>query len=57
VITVPVTVVIKDKTPSISSKFKVKCVDSNIEIPTLVLAKIAEEIEVTVKAKFDLMKS
>jgi polyisoprenoid-binding protein YceI len=57
VITVPVTVVIKDKTPSISSKFKVKCVDYNIEIPTLVLAKIAEEIEVTVKAKFDLMKS
>jgi hypothetical protein len=32
-------------------------VDYNIEIPTLVLAKIAEEIEVTVKAKFDLMKS
>ena len=57
VITVPVTVVIKDKTPSISSKFKVKCVDYNIEIPTLVLGKIAEEIEVTVKAKFELMKS
>jgi hypothetical protein len=50
-------VVIKDKTPSISSKFKVKCVDYNIEIPKLVFAKIAEEIEVTVKAKFELMKS
>lgn len=56
-ITVPVTVVIKNKAPSLSSKFMVKCVDYNIEIPTLVLAKIAEEIEVTVKAKFELMKS
>jgi hypothetical protein len=32
-------------------------VDYNIEIPTVVFAKIAEEIEVTVKAKFDLVKS
>ena len=57
VIVVPATVVIKDKAPSLSSKFKVKCVDYNIEIPTVVFAKIAEEIEVTVKAKFDVIKS
>jgi hypothetical protein len=36
--------------PHITSTFKVKNVDHNIQIPTIVVSKIAEEIEVKVAA-------
>lgn len=45
-------IAINNKEFEISSKFKVKPTDHNIEIPSLVREKIAEEIEVTIKMKF-----
>lgn len=49
--TVPGTVLVKDGTITLGSMFKVKVVDHKIQIPKLVLAKIAEEIEVKIDAK------
>lgn len=43
-------VIVKGQTIQLISNFKVKVADHNIEIPKLVTAKIAEEIEVTVDA-------
>ncbi|MES2779940.1 MAG: YceI family protein, partial [Bacteroidota bacterium] len=49
--TIPGILVVKDGVITISSKFKVKEVDHKIEIPTLVVAKIAEEIDVVIDTK------
>lgn len=49
---IPATLIVKGGKITATSKFKVKCVDHNIEIPKVVLAKIAEEIEITVSAEF-----
>lgn len=46
--TIPGTISIKNGLITMKSTFKVKCVDHKIEIPTLVVAKVAEEIDVTV---------
>lgn len=43
-------IIIKGKVIQLISNFNVKVADHNIEIPKLVTAKIAEEIEVTVDA-------
>ncbi len=45
---IPATITTKDGKVSIYSKFTVKLVDHDIERPTLVLKKIAEEIYITV---------
>lgn len=50
--TIPATITVKGGVITATSKFKVKCVDHNIEIPKIVMAKIAEEIEVTVTGTF-----
>lgn len=48
--TIPGKLIIKGKTIRLVSDFKVKVADHRIEIPTLVTAKIAEEISVHVDA-------
>ncbi len=50
--TVQGTIVVEKGKITSSSKFKVKCVDHNIEIPTLLVKKIAEELEITVKSNY-----
>lgn len=45
------TIVVGDGKIKIFSNFKVRCADHNIEIPKLVISKIAEEIDVTVNAE------
>lgn len=50
--TIQATITVKGGKMTATSKFKVKCVDHNIEIPKVVMTKIAEEIEVTVNAEF-----
>lgn len=46
--TIPATIIVKDGVISIKSNFKVKLVDHNIKVPTVVNQKIAEEIDVSV---------
>lgn len=48
--TISGTIIIKGGTIQFKSNFKVKVADHKITIPTIVAAKIAEEIEVTVDA-------
>ena len=50
--TIPSTLTVKGGKITGYSKFMVKCVDHDIEIPKIVLAKIAESIEVTVNCEF-----
>jgi polyisoprenoid-binding protein YceI len=50
--TIQGTIVVEKGKITSSSKFKVKCVDHNIEIPTLLVKKIAEELEITVKCSY-----
>ncbi len=50
--TVQGTIVVEKGKISSTSKFKVKCVDHKIEIPTLLVKKIAEELEITVKCNY-----
>ncbi len=52
--TIPATIEVKDKSIKIISKFKVKLADHNIQIPTIVFNKIAEEIDVSMQS--DLVK-
>jgi len=47
--TIPATIIVKDGVISIKSNFKVKLVDHNITVPTVVNEKIAEEIDVSVQ--------
>lgn len=49
--TIPGLIVVKEGVITIQSVFKVKVADHKIKIPTLVVAKIAEEIEVKLDAK------
>jgi len=49
---IPATITVKEGKISATSKFMVKCVDHKIDIPKIVMTKIAEEIEVTVNAYF-----
>ena len=51
-ITTPVTFTLKSGQILLESTFYVQCVDYNIEVPTLVVAKIAEKIQVSVKTKY-----
>jgi len=46
--TIPVSLKVENSKIAVSSKFVIKLKDHNIEIPTLVFQKIAEEVEVTV---------
>lgn len=48
--TIPGKLIVKDNEVQIATDFKVKNVDHKITIPKLVVAKIAEEIQVSVKA-------
>lgn len=48
--TIPATISVKGGVVSLDSKFKVKLVDFNIEVPTVVFSKIAEEIDVHIKS-------
>lgn len=50
--TVQGTIIVEKGKISSTSKFKVKCVDHKIEIPTLLIQKIAEELEITVKCNY-----
>lgn len=49
--TIPGTIIVRDGAISLLSTFKVKEADHKIEIPKLVVAKIAEELDVNVDAK------
>jgi len=49
--TIPAVITIKNGVASLEAKFKIKLVDHNIEVPTVVFSKIAEEIDVTIKSK------
>jgi polyisoprenoid-binding protein YceI len=49
--TIPGTIIVKDGLVSIVTDFKVKVADHKIEIPKLVVAKIAEEIAVKLDVK------
>lgn len=49
--TIPGTITVKDGVIHLVTDFKVKVADHKIEIPKLVLSKIAEEISVNVDAK------
>jgi polyisoprenoid-binding protein YceI len=49
----PVTLVVAKRKIVGKSKFKVKCVDYNIEIPKIVVKNIAEEIELTVNVELN----
>lgn len=49
--TIPGTVLVKDGSITLGAKFKVKVADHKIEIPTLVVTKIAEEIDVVIDSK------
>ena len=46
--TIPATINVKDGVISIKSNFKVKLIDHNITIPSVVNQKIAEEIDISV---------
>ena len=50
--TIPVKATVKDGKLSFVSEFKVKVSDHKIEIPTLVMAKIAEEVSVKIEGIF-----
>lgn len=52
--TIPATVDIKGKEMTINSKFQVKLVDHNIEVPQVVISNIAEVIDVTVNCNLKL---
>ena len=48
---IPVTITVnKDGSVTIESEFSVRTADHNIEIPTLVVSKVAEVVKVTVKS-------
>jgi len=50
-VSIPVTITVnKDGSVSIESEFSVRTADYGIEIPTLVVSKVAEEVKVTVKS-------
>lgn len=49
--TIDATITVKGGIPTINSKFKVKLVDHKIDVPSVVSAKIAEEIDVTVNVE------
>jgi polyisoprenoid-binding protein YceI len=49
--TIPGKITISGESIVVESKFMVKCVDHKIEIPKIVIQKIAEEIEVSLNAK------
>jgi polyisoprenoid-binding protein YceI len=49
--TIPGTIIVKDGVILLMAMFKVKEADHKIEIPKLVIAKIAEELDVKVEAK------
>jgi hypothetical protein len=52
-ITVPGTIIVKSGKISAKSKFKVRCADYDIKIPSVVANKIAEEIDVNVDIKYE----
>ncbi|MCB9232324.1 MAG: YceI family protein [Bacteroidia bacterium] len=49
---VPATLTVSKGKISSNSVFKVRCEDHNIEIPTIVIENIAEELEVTVNCSY-----
>ena len=55
-INVPAVVIVEKDVVKLSSEFKMVPEDYNIEIPSAVRDKIAKEIEVTVKCKYNLVK-
>lgn len=55
-IQVPVELIVKDQALQGMSKFKVKCEDYGIKIPSVVKDKIAKEIEITVNSNYQAMK-
>lgn len=54
--TITGTILVKDGTVTLKSEFNVKIADHKIEIPSLVVKQIAEEIKVTVDAKLQPKK-
>jgi polyisoprenoid-binding protein YceI len=56
-ITVPGTITIKAGVPSVNAVFMVKRSDFGIDVPSFSSAKIAQEIEVTVKCQYAAYKS
>lgn len=50
--TIPVTITVADGSISAASKFNVKVAEHDIEVPELVFNKVAEEVEITIKANF-----
>lgn len=52
-VTVPGTIIVQNGKISATSKFKVRCKDYDIKIPSVVANKIAEEIEVNVNVKYE----
>jgi hypothetical protein len=52
-ITVPGTILVKNGKISALSKFKVRCADYEIKIPSVVSNKISEEIDVNVDIKYE----
>lgn len=48
--TIPAVITVKNGVASLESKFKVKLADYKIDVPTVVFAKIAEEIDVQIKS-------
>lgn len=54
---IPGVITVKDGKVSGKASFKVKLVDHKIEVPTVVVAKIAEVIDITVEMNYELMKN
>ncbi len=50
-------VIVKNGIPSMTTSFKVKCVDHDIDIPKIVTAKIAESLDVNVATTYSVYKS
>lgn len=53
-VVIPGLIVVKAGKISATSKFKVKCADYDIKIPSVVANKIAEEIDVNVDMRYEL---
>lgn len=49
-VTIPGTITVKGSEATMNSKFKVKTADYGIKIPSMVVTKVAKEIEVTVNS-------
>ncbi len=49
----PGTVTVSNHQLAVAASFTIALKDHNIEIPTLVIAKVAEQVKVTVKAAYD----